>query len=375
MRVALFANRVVDPLGSMTGIGRYILELVRALPEEAGATDYMLCAPPERGVPPWLPGGVGFQPLRRPRQYVNGSWTVLHRPRLETLVGPFDVLHVLHPSFPVPTLRPAVLTVHDLLPLQHPDWSRRHDRIGFARTLTAAIDNGWVMTAVSDSVAGQLRQLPGADPHRIRTVHLGIGPEFTHPVAPEARAGVCRQWGLEPDDYFLAIGRITPRKNILTAVRALHRLPPEAPALALAGQAGAEAAPVLREIERLGLQARVRVLGHVPDGQLVALLQSARGLVHPSLAEGFGLPVLEAFAAGTPVLASDGGSLPEIVGEAGIRLDPSDPDGWAGAMLRLGRDDDLRDRLRRAGRQRAAAFTWQRTAEGARRAHEMAARA
>jgi glycosyltransferase involved in cell wall biosynthesis len=316
---------------------------------------------------------VGHDPLPRPRAYLNGSWTLLGRPRLEDLIGPFDVFHALHPSFPVATGRPGVLTVHDLLPMEQPGWSPWHERVGFDRTLRAALDRGWVITVDSDFVGRQLVQMLGPDPERVVTVPLGIGPEFSHPVDRAEQARVVAEWGLEPDRFFLAIGRISARKNVVTVLEALQGLGPGGPVLALAGRAGPEAAPVRQAIGRLGLESRVRLLGHVDDGQLVALLQAARGLVHPSLAEGFGLPVLEAFAAGTPVLASNGGSLPEIVGAAGILLDPSDPAAWAHQMAVLSGDDEVVAGLRRAGRARAAEFTWPRTADGVRRAHRLAA--
>jgi len=122
-------------------------------------------------------------------------------------------------------------------------------------------------------------------------------------------------------------------------------------------------APVLAEIERLRLRERIRVTGFIPDADLHALLSGALALAHPSMDEGFGLPPLEAMAAGVPVAAARAGSIPEIVGDAAVLLDPSDEAAWTAALSDLAGDADLRARLRAAGRVRAADFTWERAAE------------
>jgi alpha-1,3-rhamnosyl/mannosyltransferase len=161
--------------------------------------------------------------------------------------------------------------------------------------------------------------------------------------------------------FVVAVGNVSTRKNLVTVVRAVAAADPGL-VLVLAGRPHSGSAVVEAEIERLGLGDRVRRLGFVADDELPVLLQAARGLVHPSVDEGFGFPPLEAMAAGVPVVASGAGSIPEIVGEAGVLLDPADVDGWAGALARLVVDDDWRAELVERGRRRAEGFTWSRTA-------------
>lgn len=373
MKVALFTNRVGDPIRTMTGIGRYVKEVVTTLPTLAGDDEYLVSAPGGDPRPEWLPATVGYRPVTGPPKLIKAGWLVARRPRLERFVGQVDVVHALHPSFPLPTHRPAVLTVHDLLPIEHPEWSAWDERWGFSRALEQALDPGWVITVVSDFVGSQLRSWAGAERTRITTVRLGIGREFSAPVDPVEIDRLCQGYGLERGRYLLSVGRLIPRKNLAVIVEALHELGPDAPTVALVGSAEKATAPLLHQIERLGVEERVRILGFVDERQLIGLLQGARGLIHPSVAEGFGLPALEAMAAGTPVIASDGGSLPEIVADAGVLLDPTDSSAWAERMASLVADDALHDRLRSAGRGRAALFTWAETAAGVVRAHRLAA--
>jgi glycosyltransferase involved in cell wall biosynthesis len=170
---------------------------------------------------------------------------------------------------------------------------------------------------------------------------------------------VCARHGLTPGRFILAVGEIGPRKNLAVLVQAVPRLAPDQrPTLVLVGGDGQDAAAVHALPAQLGVAECVRATGRVDDETLVALLHGARALVHPALYEGFGLTPLEAMSAGTAVIASDAGSLPEVVGDAGLLVGPRDVDGWADAIARVVTDDDVTDRMVAAGRQRAAAFTW-----------------
>jgi glycosyltransferase involved in cell wall biosynthesis len=161
----------------------------------------------------------------------------------------------------------------------------------------------------------------------------------------------------------VAIGNISTRKNLVTLVQGLARTDPNGPPLVLAGKPHSSFAALQEEIERRRLDKRIIQIGFAPDEDLPALIQGARALVHPSIDEGFGFPPLEAMASGTPVIAAHAGSLPEIVGDAGLLLPAHDPDAWAHAIDRITIDDDLHHQLSTAGPTQAQPFTWERTAQ------------
>jgi glycosyltransferase involved in cell wall biosynthesis len=364
--LVLFASHAGDPLERMTGIGRYLVELASALPAACPAGWSVDVVSPldemgERGRrPAWLPGPVGFRGVGVPRRLLRAVWSAAPGPRLERLAGGFDLLHALHSASPVPTGRPAVMTVHDLAPVLHPEWYGRAVSFGARRALERAVAGGWQIITDSQFVAAQVVERAGADPRRVRAVPLGVGELWRRGVSAGEKDRACARWGLTRDRYVVAVGNISVRKNLPTVLRAVARLPEAT--LVLAGRDHSDRLRVAAEIERLGVAGRVRRLGFVPDADLPPLVAAARGLVHPSVDEGFGLPPLEAMAVGTPALVADAGSLPEIVGGAGVRLPPLDADAWAGALERLWADDAHCAHLAERGRERAAGFTWARTA-------------
>ncbi len=364
MRAVLFANRVVDPVRSMTGIGRYVEGLTAALAArgEPGWC-YDVSAPSERGRPQWLPPGVGYRPVPGPRKGLHLAWTLLHQPRLERVVGPADLVHVLHPSFPLPTRRPSVVSIHDVMLLEHPEWYQRDELWGFRRCMDGlAAGTGPVIT-VSADVAERLVRRVGIARERITVVPLAVGDEFRRPAAPADIERVCRALDVRPGRFLLAVGNLSTRKNLDTLVRAMARVQATDLPLVLAGRPGTSATEVGDEIRRHGVGDRVRLAGFVADADLPALVQGALALVHPAVDEGFGLPPLEAMAAGTAVIAARAGSIPEVVGGAALLVDPLDAAAWTEAIDLVAADGDRRAAMTAAGRARAAAFTWQRVAE------------
>ncbi len=362
----LYANRLASPLESMTGVGRYFqcltTELWRLAARESGWT-YDLSTPGEKLQPDWLPAGARYRRVPGPRKVLNTAWTGAGLPRLERLIGEFDFVHALYPSFPIPTKKGAVLTIHDLLPIRHPEWYSPYVRWGFRRSVDRAVASGWEVIVDSEHVANQLLDLGTIAPGRVTVVPLGVSDEFRQKVPRERQLAVGRRFGVSPGSYLLAIGNISLRKNLMTLIRAVSRLDPTVPPLVLIGSPDTSSGAVQAEIDRLGLHHRIRLVGFVPDRDLPALLQGAHALLHPSFDEGFGLPPLEAMAAGTPVVASRGGSLPEIVADAGLLVDPTDIDEWAHAISTIVSDGEQRQALTDAGRCRATRFTWRETAQ------------
>lgn len=272
-----------------------------------------------------------------------------------------DLLFV--PSHVVPIACPvrAVVTIHDVGYLWHRSaysplaWLLLH--LGTRHNARVAHR----VIADSRATARDLVAHFGVRPDRVRVIPLGAPPASE--VAPDPALNA--RYGLS-SPYFLFVGTLHPRKNldrILQAFARLVRGGHDRLTLALAGAAGRGAPALIARIRALGLENRVRCLGYVPAADLPALYAGAVGFVFPSLYEGFGLPPLEAMAWGAPVVASTTSSLPEVVGNAGLLVDPYDVPGLAAAMERLLDDPALRDRLIAAGRERVALFRWDRCAE------------
>jgi glycosyltransferase involved in cell wall biosynthesis len=193
----------------------------------------------------------------------------------------------------------------------------------------------------------------GVDPQRVVVIHHGVAPEF-HPnhasPSPYTR-------------YMLYVGTLQPRKNIMRMIEAFAQahLHPDTHLL-IGGRTGWLSQPLQQRIDELGMADRIHLLGFVPDEQLYGLMAGARAFVFPSLYEGFGMPVLEAMASGTPVITSTTSALPEVASDAALLVDPIDVTAIANAMHRLDTDDVVYDSLRQRGLAHAATFTWARTA-------------
>jgi glycosyltransferase involved in cell wall biosynthesis len=341
-----------------TGTERYALEITRGLIAAAPEERFVLYfdRPPEKGL---LPRGrqVAWRVMPAPRLWTHG------RLSLEMLRRPPDVLFVPAHSLPLYHPEASVATVHDLGYLYFPD---EHGAVG--RRLRH-LANRWSAgrarrtIAVSRATRDDLIRSYGVPAERIGVVYHGHNPAFGPPGDAE-RLRVRARYGLELP-YFLFVGTLQPRKNYERLLRAFDRFAAEAREphlLVLAGARGWQADRLERALAATRSSAAVRLLGYVDDADLPGLLGGAVALVLPSLYEGFGLPALEAMACGTPVLASTTSSLPEVVGDAGLLVDPLDVDAIAGALGRLADDPALRAELAARGRARAAAFTWERAA-------------
>jgi len=253
--------------------------------------------------------------------------------------------------------------VHDLAFLRMPELLTPQSRRYYGQ-IHRAVRNTERIIAVSERTRCDLVELVGAPPDRVEVVHEAADPRFRPPSAAEV-AAARQRFGLA-DEYFLFVGTREPRKNLgrlLEAYAALVDGAPDAPALAIAGRPGWLADDLAARAEGFGIGPRVRWLGGVGPDDLVGLYGGAVAFVFPSLYEGFGLPVLEAMACGTPVVASTGGSLPEVAGDAALLVDPLDVPALRHALGRVWREAGLREELRGRGFARAAGFSWRAAAE------------
>jgi glycosyltransferase involved in cell wall biosynthesis len=271
-----------------------------------------------------------------------------------------DVLHCPAPLAPVRSTVPTVVTVHDILGLDHPEWFTRalalHSRLVLAPVLRRATCLLVPSTHTRDRLVARL----GVDPARMRLVPLGVDPLFSPGDPPP---GLRKRLGLE-GPFVLTVGTLQPRKNVESVLWAFERLVAAGAdhRLALVGGRGWRDEALAELIRRSPSAERIVVTGRVSDDDLVGLYRAADCFVYPSRYEGFGLPPLEAMACGTPVLSSDRTSLPEVVGDDALLVDPDDVDAIERALSELISSPELSAELVGRGRRRAAEFSWRRCA-------------
>jgi glycosyltransferase involved in cell wall biosynthesis len=363
MRIAFDATAIPR---LMAGAAVYTYELARALAAVDSENEYVIFA---RGSHfddlPAVRAGLRVLKVRAPSRPLRLLWEQTVLPwRLRRLR--IDVLHSPHHTTPLaPCGCRRVVTFHDLtfflLPERYPPTRRLYFQL--MTRLSARVADAIIVP--SEAVRGDvMRILPasGGPPERVFVIPEAAGPAF-RPQDAVAIEAVRRRYGLE-GPFLLSVGSLEPGKNRERLLQAFARLRARGlkHSLVVAGQRAWHyegEAPLAR---RLGLADSVRFLGHVPQADLPALYSAADIFVFPSLYEGFGLPALEAMACGTPVVASNVSALPEVVGDAALRVSPLDVEALAGAMERLLRDDRLRSDLRERGLERAAQFSWEKAA-------------
>jgi len=243
---------------------------------------------------------------------------------------------------------PVVSVVHDVSFAEHPEWFSPLERLWMPRTIPATIRRAARIVTVSEFSSSEIQRIYGVAPDRISVAHDGVDPIFTRLREP-----------LEAPPYFLYVGNLEPRKNLKVLLSAFGdmraRHPQARERLLIAGsprRGGVAHSP----------DEGVRFLGRVDDEGLSALMQHATALCYPSLYEGFGLPPIEAMAAGTPALVSDIPVMRETVGDAAVLLPPTDAVAWADAMAKVAMEPGYRDSLGEQGKRRVANYTWTKTA-------------
>jgi glycosyltransferase involved in cell wall biosynthesis len=361
MRIAVNAWFLDHP---GTGSGQYLQALLQAMPVVAPKHRFLLVVP--SGVPEFRVSGLDV--TLRPFQ---SSWwqTDLGKVLFEQIAFPWvcrrwqaDVAHVPYWGSPLRPVVPTVVTVHDLIPLLLPAY-RGGPLVQLYTRLVAASARRAAMV-LTDSWASKqdIEQHLGLAPERVRTVYLAAGEQFSPEPGPTDEA-IRQHWNLQ-SRYVLYLAGHDVRKNVESLVEAFATVAEadDDVTLVVGGRLPERSKPPFYDprplVSSLGLDDRVRFIGWVDEAHKPALYRGAACAVFASRYEGFGLPVLEALACGTPLIASNASSLPELLGDAGFALDPDDVQALAGSILACLVDEHLAAELRRRGPPQAAKFSW-----------------
>ena len=301
-------------------------------------------------------------PTRRP--LVRIFWEQIIQPAVLHWAN-VDLLHALAFVAPLAAPCPFVVTVYDLSFLRYPEAFRPFNRWYLSRFTARSVRRAKAVITISESTRQDVISFLGAAPERVHTIYCGVDDNF-QPVPETETAAFKRRHNL-PDTFILFLGTLEPRKNVDGLIRAYacwRERDPTAPPLVLAGGKGWYYGQIFKLVEQLNLTNALRFPGYVPQHELPLWYNAASLFVYPSHFEGFGLPVLEAMACGTPVITSTVSSLPEVTGTNGAALlvDPTDIEALAEAMAQVINRPDLQVAMSEQGLRRAAQFRWEKTA-------------
>ena len=346
LRVAIDATPLI---GNRTGIGQFTAGLIGALHAQPGldTTEFAMT---------WRGRTSGTRPL--PARPARAVWRRVDWPPIEWWTGPVDVVHGTNYVVPPTRRAAAIASVHDLTAVRYPHLCTA-DTLEYPGFIRRALRRGAHIHCDSRFIADELVEWSGCDPAIVHVIHPGIPTIKTQPVSP----GRAAPYDGRP--YLLALGTIEPRKDHVTLLRAFTAIARQNPDLLLV-VAGADGwgpsyVSMLASVPE-EFRARIMREAAIDDDRRDTLLVHARVLVYPSLYEGFGFPPLEAMTVGIPVVATNAGSLPEVLGDGASLVSVGDADGLAGQVLRLNDDSAARTDLIERGRHRAAAFNWEKCA-------------
>jgi glycosyltransferase involved in cell wall biosynthesis len=365
LRIAIDARKLRD-----YGIGTYVRNLLRHLSRIDSKTEYVLfCRAADCGTAEEL--GENFRAVpERARTY---SLKEQLRIPMDLRREGIDLFHAPHYVLPPLTPCKSVVTIHDCIHLRFPQYLPNRLAYAYARSsLWFATHRSNRVLTVSEASKRDILRYFRVPERKIDVIYNAIDERFGEPPTPEEIERVRDRYQLNAP-YVLYAGNIKPHKNLERLIEAFHTLRRgdlEHVKMLIIGDEISKYATLRRAVHRYKLHKHVRFFGFVPDKTLAVLYRLARAFVFPSLYEGFGLPPLEAMASGTPVITSNLSSLPEVVGDAALLIDPYDADAIADAMRRVLLDSDLREDLRQRGLRRVAEFSWERSVRRVREIYE-----
>ena len=339
-----------------SGIGFYTEHLFAGLFEVDGANDYAIFSNAEVRSDR-IPARLVHRGHRFP---MRGVWMQVVLPLLLRRAQ-VDVCHCTNYVAPLLSGRPSVVTFHDMTALLLPGCSPWKKRLLLRPLIPLIAHRADAIIAVSESARRDVLRLLRVPPEKVHVIYEGVAPIFRPVEDARERERVRGRYGLR-GPYLIAVGTVEPRKNLIRLSRAFRVVRDKRGLqLLIVGGKGWRGEEILREVRKMAGEAVVWV-GYAPSEDLPALYSGAEALVYPSLYEGFGLPVIEAMACGTPVITSNNSSLREVAGDAALLVDPEDEDDIAAAVRRIVEDSDLRESLRRKGLRRSIEFSWEEAA-------------
>jgi glycosyltransferase involved in cell wall biosynthesis len=355
-------------LQTQAGLGRYAAELAKALLATQPADERLelFYTDPQQRQPPaplhTLPGkrlALASKPWRLRVLLAH----LFQRPQDRMIDSP-DVFLATDHLLPFLPQTSTIFTIHDVTFISHPHTHSRLNRSYLRLMMPYFLRRAKAVVAVSQCTLQNACQYYPIVATKGYVIYSGVDGHF-QPVVDQAVLDLVRSRYKLPAHFWLYVGTIEPRKNLVTLFEAFKQALPqlEGDKLVIAGKKGWLYDEILARLKALGLEDHVLFTGYVPDAELPALYTLAQAFVFPSLYEGFGLPILEAMACGTPVICSNRSSLPEVAGEAALLLSPDNPRGWAEAMSQLKQNESLRADLRERGLRQVKGFTWETTAQ------------
>jgi alpha-1,3-rhamnosyl/mannosyltransferase len=349
-----------------TGVGHYIARLLRALLDRRDGREYQLFS--HAAIDPADPCLRGAALVDAHFESSRWVWMQTSLPRALARAR-VDICHFTNSLAPLWQPAPGVVLIHDASIFLFPQYHPLLRRVGRSSLLPAVARRSPAVVTISETARADLVEALGIRPEKVHVVY-GAAPPGFRPIRNEHVLAAVREKYALPPEFVLTVGTLEPRKNLARLVRAHGRLrragyPHE---LVLVGPRGWHMAELEYEIS--ALQNGIRLLGYVPTEDLPSLYSLATAFAYPSIYEGFGLPAVEAMACGVPVIAGEGGAIPEVCGDAALLVDPTSEDELADGLRQVLADGALRETLRARGFERTRRYSWARSAEAMVRVYE-----
>jgi glycosyltransferase involved in cell wall biosynthesis len=358
-------------LGGKTGIGIYSYNLVQALRvlcEQDLFKFYSYCIFKNKenvGIPEHNLNRI-FPTIKAPQFLFYLMWKYIHWPKIETIIGEVDIVHGLASLVPETSKSKKVVTIYDLTLFSHPETHPRLRTKQYARLMDYSVKASDAILAISESTKKDILNFFDIDENKIFVSYCGIDHDLFKPLDESGPIEAVKRKYAISKKYIYYLGTIEPRKNVdvlLTSFSIIKEKTKGEFQLVLSGMVGWLIEDLIKEIEFFAESNDLIFTGYVKNEEAAALYNGAEVFVYPSQYEGFGIPVAEAMACGCPVVTSDSSSLPEVVGEAGLLVEPNNAEALADSILNVLSDNTLKQSLKKMGLQRAQKFNWKNTAK------------
>lgn len=311
------------------------------------------------------PKTIIYPPLRIPTNLLHLSWHLTGWPSIESITGDTDIVHGLSYAIPPSCHAKKVLTIYDLTFITHPDTHPFIRKTLLPHFVRKSIDASDAVIAISEHTKQDIVNTFSVDEKKITVTPLGVDHALFRPIDDPVRISDTLKKYAISKDYLYYLGTIEPRKNIDVLLDAFLLVKERTKAdvqLVLSGRVGWKVDSLMERIHALVDSGDVIYTGYIPEEEAACLYNGAEMFVYPSQYEGFGIPLAEAMACRCPVIASDSSSLPEVVGDAGLLVEPNNAEALAEAIMTILGDRGLKEELARRAVRQAGRFTWDRTA-------------